>query len=133
MTSSTCFVKYLTKTKYDSYMFALIGYDKNDENMNKFIKEYENKKYVYLKEKVLSKMGNINLENLEDYLDSEKNLALKLYFDSFEKNGKTIDFVGKVSNKRSDKYLKQLHLAILDDKRKFMDTMVKTEYESDSE
>lgn len=134
--SSLVYVKYLSKAKFDSYMFAVLKYDKENETISKLVKPYNNNEYIYIKEKVLNKMKK-NQPELEDYLNSEKEMVLKLYFNKYNRGDKVVEYVDYVQHKKAHKYKKELESILEESKKEFIKSLadrVSYEYpESESE
>lgn len=133
--NSVVYVKYLSKTKYDSYMFAVMDYDKDNKTIVKMLKPFNNNQYIYLKEKVLKKM-KINQPELEDYLTSEDNMVLKLYFNEYKKAGEVVEYVDYVSHKKGKTYLIKLKEALRKSREEFLNSLADNNnrnYESESD
>ena len=123
--NSIVYVKYLKKSKFDSFMFAVLKHDTENETMEKLVKPFNGNKYIYIKEKVLLKM-RMN-QKLEDYLESEKEMVLKLYFNKFNKNGDTIEYIDYVQNKKAKKYKTELANVLEESRKEFIKTLTDRE------
>jgi len=68
-------ILYLTKlktAKFDTILFSVLDYDMEDKHLKQFIKQYNNRQYIYIKDKYC-----------KDMVD-KKNYVLKLYFNDFK-------------------------------------------------
>ena len=106
-------------------MFAVLKHDTENETMEKLVKPFNGNKYIYIKEKVLLKM-RMN-QKLEDYLESEKEMVLKLYFNKFNKNGDTIEYIDYVQNKKAKKYKTELANVLEESRKEFIKTLTDRE------
>lgn len=67
-------VLYLTKlqpARYDTQLFSVLDYDMEDKQLNQLVKVFNNRQYIYIKDKYCKDMVNKN------------NYVLKLYFNDF--------------------------------------------------
>jgi len=85
---ATLILKFLKDAKFESKLFKVLEVEKDHPLLNKFIKEWENVKLIYLKEKYL------NTKHTE--LIAGDYYKFQLSFDKFEKEGKEIVFINKV-------------------------------------
>lgn len=51
-------VEYICDTKYDSKMFRVFDFEYQNSHIRRFVKEYEGKKYIYIKNKLFGKNAN---------------------------------------------------------------------------
>jgi len=90
MTSTLVFVKYLKEGKFNSQLFAVLKKSEGNKKLNDMVKDFNDSKYLYLKDKHLSKVELVKF----------KTYALKLYLDEFVgKDGKEVVYVSGIFDK----------------------------------
>ena len=120
-TTSTIFVKHLKPSNYDTHLFAVLH---NDETMDKFVKVYNDNKYLYIKNK--------HLKFLDD--TDETNFVLKMTIDNFTNNeGNLITYIKKVKPKTNKKVDKLLEKYVLTNKIEYENKMKLMDIDEDTE
>jgi hypothetical protein len=89
---ATITVKYLKPANYESKLFKVVEVNKDNLLLKKFVKEWEDMKMIYLKDKYLNEKHTP--------LELQSYYRVQLYFEEFTNNdGKDIVFINRIRHK----------------------------------
>ena len=98
---ATITVKFLKEAKYETNMFKIVEINVNHKLLDRFIKEYDGTRLIYLKHKYM------NLEKTP--LENNKFYKVQLSFEQFINNEeKEIIFINKIRHKQV-KYVEKVY------------------------